>query len=159
MGFFSNLIKKAGKFIASVFRDVEKPVKETEKTVKETVEEVEDIGLKAFREFQEFIEKPIEKIEEVIEEAEEVEEEIQWFKKIVKTGASDKRTKRSDTWENFYAITWEDNDYDRTDDLLDWLQMEFPNKSFHASGYESSQVEEIDEFPEVTFPEIIGGTE
>ena len=63
MGFFSNIIKKVGGFIASVFRDVEKPVKK-----------VEDAGLKAFREFQEFIEKPIEKIEEVFEEREEPEE-------------------------------------------------------------------------------------
>ena len=52
MGFFSNIIKKVGKFVANIFRDVEKPVKK-----------VEDVGLKAFREFQEFIEAPIEKIE------------------------------------------------------------------------------------------------
>ena len=158
MGFFSNLIKKAGKFIASVFRDVEKPVKETEKTVKETAKVFEDTGLKAFRGFQKFIEAPIEKIEEVIEEEPllPVPEEEIWFKKIVKTGASDRRKK--DTWEDFYAITWEDNNYDRSEDLLDWLQMEFPNKSFHNSGYESEIIETY-EFPEVTFPEIIGGTE
>ena len=93
-----------------------------------------------------------------IEEPEEVEK-IQWYRKTVKTGGSDRRTKRTDTWESFYAITWEDNKIDRTDDLLDWLQMEFPNKSFHESGYEKSEIEETDEFPEVTFPEIIGGTE
>ena len=158
MGFFSNIIKKVGGFIASVFRDVEKPVKETEKTVKETAKVFEDTGLKAFRGFQKFIEAPIEVEEEpyIYEEPEEVEEEIQWFKKIVKTGASDRRKK--DTWEDFYAITWEDNNYDRSEDLLDWLQMEFPNKSFHNSGYESEIIETY-EFPEVTFPEIIGGTE
>ena len=150
MGFFSNLIKKASKFIVSIFRDVEKPVKKTE-----------DTALKTFKEFQEFIEKPIEKIEEASEEPEEPEEveKIQWYRKTVKTGGSDRRTKRTDTWESFYAITWEDNTIDRTDDLLDWLQMEFPNKSFHESGYEKSEIEETDEFPEVTFPEIIGGTE
>ena len=152
MGFFSNIIKKVGGYIASVFRDVEKPVKETEKTVKETAKVFEDTGLKAFRGFQKFIEAPI----EVEEEPEEPEELIYWFKKIVKTGASDRRKKA--TWEDFYAITWEDNNYDRSEDLLDWLQMEFPNKSFHNSGYESEIIETF-EFPEVTFPEIIGGTE
>ena len=110
MGFFSNIIKKIGKFVASVFRDVEKPVKETEKTVKETVKVFEDIGLKAFREFQEFIEVPIEKIEEVIEEPEEIE----YFRKILKmTVYSGGAT------ESWYALTFENNKIDRRDFLVD----------------------------------------
>ena len=41
MGFFSNIIKKVGKFVASVFRDVEKPVKETVKEIEKIIEEPE----------------------------------------------------------------------------------------------------------------------
>jgi len=100
MGFFSNLIKKVGGFIASVFRDVEKPVKETEKTVKETAKVFEDTGLKAFRGFQKFIEAPIEEVEE---EPEEVEEEIKevYVRKIVKLTAYSKG--RTD---DLYSSTW-----------------------------------------------------
>ena len=117
MGFFSNIIKKIGKFVTSVFRDVEKPVKETEKTVKETVKVFEDIGLKAFREFQEFIEKPIEKIEEVIEEPEEPEEKYR--RKIVKmTGYKRTAGNRSGIW-LLYSYTFEDNTIDRSSTSAD----------------------------------------
>ena len=155
MGFFSNLIKKVGGFIASVFRDVEKPVKETEKTVKETTKVFEDIGLKAFRGFQKFIEAPVKEIEKIIEEEKPDIIPTRWFKKIVKTGASNRRKK--DTWENFYAITYEDNQIDRWEDLMNWLQENFPDKSFHLSGYEEEHIKVKE--PEFTFPEIEGGTE
>ena len=107
MGFFSNLIKKAGKFIASVFRDVEKPVKETEKTVKETAKVFEDTGLKAFRGFQKFIEAPIE-----VEE--EPEKEIEYFRKILKTTVYS-----SGGTESWYALTFENNKINRQGFLTD----------------------------------------
>ena len=156
MGLFSNIIKvgkKVGKFVARVFRDVEKPVKETEKTVTKTAKVFEDIGLKAFRAFQKFIETPATSFED-LDEYPIIP--TRWFKKIVKTGASNRRKK--DTWENFYAITYEDNQIDRWEDLMNWLQENFPDKSFHLSGYES-EIIETDEFPQFEYPEIEGGTE
>ena len=128
MGFFSNLIKKAGKFIASVFRDVEKPVKETEKTVKETAKVFEDTGLKAFRGFQKFIEAPI----EVEEEPEEVEEEI--IRKIVKTTGYS--FGRKDT---LYALTYENNTINRFNELRDKIFDEFNDSHgiLERFGYDS----------------------
>jgi hypothetical protein len=114
MGFFSNLIKKTGKFIASIFRDVEKPVKETEKTVTETVKVFEDTGLKAFRGFQKFIEAPIEKIEE-IEEPKEVEEKI-WIRKIVKLTAYSKGRK-DDLFSGTWAL-WDERVYETLRDKI-----------------------------------------
>ena len=112
MGFFSNIIKKIGKFVASVFRDVEKPVKETEKTVKETVKVFEDTGLKAFRGFQKFIEAPVKEIEKVIEEPEEEIEE--YFRKILKMTVYSNGAK-----ESWYSLTFEDNKINRQGFLLD----------------------------------------
>ena len=156
MGFFSNIIKKIGKFVANVFRDVEKPVKETEKTVKETVKVFEDTGLKAFRGFQKFIEKPIEKIEEVIEEPEEIEEEVieaekTFYRKIVKTGniESDKKGNTEVAWyykkpKSLYAVTYEDNLIDRREFLINILKKEFsdyelPITYFETYGYDQEE--------------------
>ena len=142
MGFFSNLIKKVGKFVASVFRDVEKPVKE-----------VEDIGLKAFREFQEFIEKPIEKIEEVIEEEpEEVEEEI-WIRKIVKTTGYS--SGRKDT---LYALTYENNWINRFNELRDKIIDEFSN-SHGTKNLKFGYDDEYVSYGEFEYPEIEVGSE
>ena len=142
MGFFSNIIKKVGKFVASVFRDVEKPIKEAE-----------DIGLKAFREFQEFIEKPIEKIEEVAEEPEEpeeVEEEI--IRKIVKTTGYSFGKK-----ETLYALTFEDNDINRFNELREKIIDEFSNSHgiLERFGYDS----EYATYTEFEYPEIEVGSE
>ena len=149
MGFFSNIIKKIGKFVASVFRDVEKPVKETEKAVKETVKVFEDTGLKAFREFQEFIEKPIEKIEEVIEEP---EEEIEYYRKIVKTTGYSFGKK-----ETLYALTFEDNDINRFNELREKIIDEFSNSHgiLERFGYDS----EYATYAEFEYPEIEVGSE
>ena len=147
MGFFSNLIKKVGGFIASVFRDVEKPVKETEKTVKETVKVFEDTGLKAFRGFQKFIEAPIEEVEEEPEEPEEVEEEYR--RKIVKTTGYS--SGRKDT---LYALTFEDNDINRFNELREKIIDEFSNTHGiqNKFGYDSeySSVWYAHIFPEIT---------
>ena len=140
MGFFSNIIKKVGKFVASVFRDVEKPVKK-----------VEDIGLKAFREFQEFIEAPIEKIEEVIEEEpEEVEEEI--IRKIVKTTGYS--FGRKDT---LYALTYENNWINRFNELRDKIIDEFSNS--HGIKEKFGYDDEYVSYGEFEYPEIEVGTE
>ena len=140
MGFFSNIIKKVGGFIASVFRDVEKPVKK-----------VEDAGLKAFREFQEFIEAPIEKIEEVIEEPEEVEEEI-WIRKIVKTTGYS--SGRKDT---LYALTYENNWMNRFNELRDKIIDEFSNS--HGIKEKFGYDDEYVSYGEFEYPEIEVGTE
>jgi ribosome biogenesis GTPase A len=140
MGFFSNLIKKVGKFVASIFRDVEKPVKEAE-----------DIVSKAFREFQEFIEAPIEKIEEVIEEEpEEVEEEI--IRKIVKTTGYS--FGRKDT---LYALTYENNYINRFNELRDKILDEFSDSHGiqEKFGYDS----EYATYTEFEYPEIEVGAE
>ena len=129
MGFFSNLIKKAGKFIASVFRDVEKPVKETEKTVKETAKVFEDTGLKAFRGFQKFIEAPI----EVEEEPEEVEEEYR--RKIFKETAYAPEINRAEI-QLYYALTYENNDIDRSSELKQALREAFGKT--YLDGFETS---------------------
>ena len=150
MGFFSNIIKKIGKFVASVFRDVEKPVKETEKTVKETVKVFEDTGLKAFREFEEFIEKPIEKIEEVVEEPEEVEEEI--IRKIVKTTGYS--SGRKDT---LYALTFENNTINRFNELRDKIINEFSNS--HGIQEKFGYDDEYATYAEFEYPEIEVGIE
>ena len=146
MGFFSNLIKKAGKFIASVFRDVEKPVKETEKTVKETAKVFEDTGLKAFRGFQKFIEAPI----EVEEEPEEVEEEI--IRKIVKTTGYSFGKK-----ETLYALTFEDNNINRFNELREKIIDEFSNSHgiLERFGYDAEYVS----YAEFEYPEIEVGSE
>ena len=151
MGFFSNLIKKVGGFVASVFRDVEKPVKETEKTVKETAKVFEDTGLKAFRGFQKFIEAPIE-VEEEPEEPEEVEEEIQWFKKIVKTTGYSFGKK-----ETLYALTFEDNDINRFNELREKIIDEFSNSHgiLERFGYDSEYIT----YADFEYPEIEVGTE
>ena len=138
MGFFSNIIKKVGRFIASVFRDVEKPVKK-----------VEDIGLKAFREFEEFIEKPIEKIEEVIEEP---EEQIEWFRKIVKTTGYS--SGRKDT---LYAFTYENNWMNRFNELRDKIIDEFSNS--HGIQEKFGYDDEYATYAEFEYPEIEVGSE
>ena len=123
MGFFSNLIKKVGGFIASVFRDVEKPVKK-----------VEDIGLKAFREFQEFIEEPVEEvIEEEREEPEEVEEEYR--RKIFKETAYAPEINRAEI-QLYYALTYENNDIDRSSELKQALREAFGKT--YLDGFETS---------------------
>ena len=139
MGFFSNLIKKVGGFIASVFRDVEKPVKK-----------VEDIGLKAFREFQEFIEAPIEEVEEVEEEPEEVEEEI--IRKIVKTTGYS--LGRKDT---LYALTYENNTINRFNELRDKILDEFGET--HGIQQKFGYDDEYVSYGEFEYPEIEVGTE
>ena len=152
MGFFSNLIKKVGGFIASVFRDVEKPVKETEKTVKETAKVFEDTGLKAFRGFQKFIEAPIEEVEEVIEEEPvEVEEEI--IRKIVKTTGYSFGKK-----ETLYALTFEDNTINRFNELREKIIDEFSNSHgiLERFGYDE-ELASLEYFFE--YPEIEVGTE
>ena len=145
MGFFSNIIKKVGKFVASVFRDVEKPVKETEKTVKETAKVFEDTGLKAFRGFQKFIEAPIE-----VEE--EPEEEIEYYRKIVKTTGYSFGKK-----ETLYAFTYENNDIDRFNELQNAIIQEFSNTHGiqNKFGYDS----EYATYAEFEYPEIEVGTE
>ena len=151
MGFFSNIIKKVGGFIASVFRDVEKPVKETEKTVKETAKVFEDTGLKAFRGFQKFIEAPIEEVEEVIEEEPvEVEEEI--IRKIVKTTGYSFGKK-----ETLYALTFEDNNINRFNELREKIIDEFSNSHgiLERFGYDS----EYATYTEFEYPEIEVGSE
>ena len=155
MGFFSNIIKKVGKFVASVFRDVEKPVKETEKTVKETAKVFEDTGLKAFRGFQKFIEAPIEVEEEpyIYEEPEEVEEEI--IRKIVKTTGYTFGKK-----ETLYALTFEDNDINRFDELWNELKNEFESSHGLPVGYDSyEQYYGREETFGIEYPEIEVGTE
>ena len=152
MGFFSNIIKKVGGFIASVFRDVEKPVKETEKTVTETAKVFEDIGLKAFRGFQKFIEAPIEVEEEpyIYEEPEEVEEEI--IRKIVKTTGYSFGKK-----ETLYALTFEDNNINRFNELREKIIDEFSNSHgiLERFGYDS----EYATHAEFEYPEIEVGSE
>ena len=123
MGFFSNLIKKVGKFVASVFRDVEKPVKETEKTVTETVKVFEDMGLKAFRGFQKFIEAPIE------EEPEEVEEEEEYVRKIVKLTAYSKG-RTDDLFSGTWAL-WDEEVYETLRDKI----IEKYNKTHGIDGF------------------------
>ena len=142
MGFFSNIIKKVGKFVASVFRDVEKPVKK-----------VEDTALKAFREFEEFIEKPIEKIEEVEEEPEEpeeVEEEI--IRKIVKTTGYS--SGRKDT---LYALTYENNTINRFNELRDKIFDEFNDS--HGLNSKFGYDDEYVSYAEFEYPEIEVGFE
>ena len=142
MGFFSNIIKKVGKFVASVFRDVEKPVKK-----------VEDTALKAFREFEEFIEKPIEKIEEVEEEPEEpeeVEEEI--IRKIVKTTGYS--SGRKDT---LYALTYENNTINRFNELRDKILDEFSNS--HGIQEKFGYDDQYASYAEFEYPEIEVGSE
>ena len=144
MGFFSNIIKKIGKFVTNVFRDVEKPIMK-----------VEDIGLKEFREFEEFIEKPIEKIEEAIEEP---EEEIEYYRKIVKTTGYS--FGRKDT---LYALTFEDNNIDRSKELKDKILDEFSNSHgiLERFGYDSEYYGEISSITYQTksYPEIEVGIE
>ncbi len=160
MGFFSNIIKKVGKFVASVFRDVEKPVKETEKTVTETAKVFEDIGLKAFREFQEFIEAPIEKIEEVIEEPEEViEAEKIFYRKIVKTGdiESDEKGNTEMAWYykkpiSLYAVTYEDNLDDRREFLINILKKKFSNYELPITYFETYGYDQEEEFFKYEIP-------
>ena len=139
MGFFSNLIKRAGKFIASVFRDVEKPVKKAE-----------DTALKAFREFQEFIEAPIEEVEEVEEEPEEVEEEI--IRKIVKTTGYS--FGRKDT---LYALTYENNYINRFNELRDKIFDEFNDS--HGLNSKFGYDDEYVSYAEFEYPEIEVGSE
>jgi len=139
MGFFSNLIKKVGGFIASVFRDVEKPVKKAE-----------DTALKAFREFQEFIEAPIEEVEEVEEEPEEVEEEI--IRKIVKTTGYS--SGRKDT---LYALTYENNTINRFNELRDKIFDEFNDS--HGLNSKFGYDDEYVSYAEFEYPEIEVGTE
>jgi len=147
MGFFSNLIKKVGKFVASVFRDVEKPVKKAEK-------KAEDTALKAFREFQEFIEAPIEEVEKVIEEEpeepEEVEEEI--IRKIVKTTAYS--SGRKDT---LYALTYENNTINRFNELRDKIFDEFDDS--HGLQEKFGYDDEYVSYAEFEYPEIEVGFE
>ena len=154
MGFFSNIIKKVGGFIASVFRDVEKPVKETEKTVKETAKVFEDTGLKAFRSFQKFIEAPIEEVEKVIEEEpeepEKVEEEI--IRKIVKTTGYS--FGRKDT---LYALTYENNTINRFNELRDKILDEFSNS--HGIQEKFGYDDQYASYAEFEYPEIEVGTE
>ena len=151
MGFFSNIIKKVGGFIASVFRDVEKPVKETEKTVTETAKVFEDIGLKAFRGFQKFIEAPI----EVEEEPEEIFKELLLFRKIVKTTGYTFGKK-----ETLYALTFEDNDINRFDELWNELKNEFESSHGLPVGYDSyEQYYGREETFGVEYPNIEVGTE
>jgi glycerophosphoryl diester phosphodiesterase len=149
MGFFSNIIKKVGGFVASVFRDVEKPVKETEKTVKETAKVFEDTGLKAFRGFQKFIEAPIE-VEEEREEPEEIKKEL--IRKIVKTTGYSFGKK-----ETLYALTFEDNDINRFNELREKIIDEFSNSHgiLERFGYDS----EYATYAEFEYPEIEVGTE
>ena len=146
MGFFSNLIKKVGGFIASVFRDVEKPVKETEKTVKETAKVFEDTGLKAFRGFQKFIEAPVKEIEKVIEAPKEV------IRKIVKTTGYSFGKK-----ETLYALTFEDNDINRFNELREKIIDEFSNSHgiLERFGYDAEYVS----YGEFEYPEIEVGSE
>ena len=146
MGFFSNIIKKVGGFIASVFRDVEKPVKETEKTVTETVKVFEDIGLKAFRGFQKFIEAPVKEIEKVIEAPKEV------IRKIVKTTGYSFGKK-----ETLYALTFEDNDINRFNELREKIIDEFSNSHgiLERFGYDAEYVS----YAEFEYPEIEVGSE
>ena len=140
MGFFSNLIKKVGGFIASVFRDVEKPVKK-----------VEDIGLKAFREFQEFIEAPI----DVEEEPEEIFKELLLFRKIVKTTGYSFGKK-----ETLYALTFEDNDINRFDELWNELKNEFESSHGLPVGYDSyEQYYAREETFGIEYPNIEVGSE
>ena len=148
MGFFSNIIKKVGGFITSVFRDVEKPVKETEKTVKETAKIFEDTGLKAFRGFQKFIEAPI----EVEEEPEEIFKELLLFRKIVKTTGYTFGKK-----ETLYALTFEDNDINRFNELREKIIDEFSNSHgiLERFGYDS----EYATYAEFEYPEIEVGSE
>ena len=140
MGFFSNLIKRAGKFIASVFRDVEKPVKK-----------VEDTALKAFREFQEFIEAPIEEVEEV-----EEEHTIDWvprtYRKIVKTTGYS--SGRKDT---LYALTYENNTINRFNELRDKIFDEFNDS--HGLNSKFGYDDEYVSYAEFEYPEIEVGTE
>ena len=143
MGFFSNIIKKVGKFVASVFRDVEKPVKKAEK-------KVEDTALKAFREFQEFIEAPIE-VEEEREEPEEVEEEI-WIRKIVKTTGYS--SGRKDT---LYALTYENNWMNRFNELKDKIIDEFSDS--HGIKEKFGYDDEYVSYGEFEYPEIEVGSE
>ena len=151
MGFFSNLIKKVGGFVASVFRDVEKPVKETEKTVKETAKVFEDTGLKAFRGFQKFIEAPI----EVEEEPEEIFKELLLFRKIVKTTGYSFGKK-----ETLYALTFEDNDINRFDELWNELKNEFESSHGLPVGYDSyEQYYAREETFGIEYPNIEVGTE
>ena len=146
MGFFSNNIKKVGGFIASVFRDVEKPVKETEKTVTETVKVFEDIGLKAFRGFQKFIQAPVKEIEKVIEAPKEV------IRKIVKTTGYSFGKK-----ETLYALTFEDNDINRFNELREKIIDEFSNSHgiLERFGYDAEYVS----YAEFEYPEIEVGSE
>ena len=129
MGFFSNLIKKAGKFIASVFRDVEKPVKKAE-----------DTALKAFREFQEFVE------EEIIREPEEPFPEAVVRKIVKTTGYSFGRK------ETLYALTFEDNEINRFNELRDKIIDEFSDSHgiLERFGYDSEYITYADfEYPEI----------
>ena len=148
MGFFSNIIKKVGKFVASVFRDVEKPVKETEKTVTKTAKVFEDIGLKAFREFQEFVE------EEIIREPEEPFPEAVVRKIVKTTGYSFGRK------ETLYALTFEDNDINRFDELWNELKNEFESSHGLPVGYDSyEQYYTREETFGIEYPNIEVGTE
>ena len=151
MGFFSNLIKKVGGFIASVFRDVEKPVKETEKTVKETAKVFEDTGLKAFRGFQKFIEAPIEEVKE--EPLLPVPEEEIWIRKIVKTTGYS--SGRKDT---LYALTYENNWINRFNELRDKIIDEFSN-SHGTKNLKFGYDDEYVSYGEFEYPEIEVGTE
>ncbi len=146
MGFFSNIIKKVGGFIASVFRDVEKPVKETEKTVKETTKVFEDTGLKAFRGFQKFIEAPVKEIEKVIKAPKEI------IRKIVKTTGYSFGKK-----ETLYALTFEDNDINRFNELREKIIDEFSNSHgiLERFGYDAEYVS----YGEFEYPEIEVGSE
>jgi len=151
MGFFSNIIKKVGGFIASVFRDVEKPVKETEKTVKETAKVFEDTGLKAFRGFQKFIEAPIEEVKE--EPLLPVPEEEIWIRKIVKTTGYS--SGRKDT---LYALTYENNWINRFNELRDKIIDEFSN-SHGTKNLKFGYDDEYVSYGEFEYPEIEVGSE
>ena len=149
MGFFSNIIKKIGKFVTSVFRDVEKPVKKAE-----------DTALKAFREFEEFIEKPIEKIEEVIEEPEEPEEKYR--RKIVKmTGYKRTAGNRSGIW-LLYSYTFEDNTTDRSyflrDRIYDYANNRDVTIQSDKFGYDDEYIPE-GKTPTFFYPDSIEGEE
>ena len=135
MGFFSNIIKKVGGFIASVFRDVEKPVKK-----------VEDAGLKAFRGFQKFIEAPVKEIEKVIEAPKEV------IRKIVKTTGYS--SGRKDT---LYALTYENNWMNRFNELKDKIIDEFSDS--HGIKEKFGYDDEYVSYGEFEYPEIEVGSE
>jgi len=120
MGFFSNIIKKVGGFIASVFRDVEKPIEKIEEVFEEPKEEV----IKAEKIFYRKIVKTGD-----IESDKKGNTEVAWYyKKPI----------------SLYAVTYEDNLIDRREFLINILKKEFgdyelPITYFEIYGYDQEQ--------------------